>query len=385
MFLRERAMASSLYLTLFVGPVVAIPAPKPVIDALLSAEVTVAATGRSGFRLDFTIADRSPLQTLFLLASGSPLPVLRVILMATVGGIPEVLMDGIIKHHEIVPSATQGNSTLKVMGEDISAVMDLIDLTGLPYPGMSPDLRVLTMLAKYGMFGMIPEVIPALTLDIPIPVDRIPTQHGTDLAYINELARDTGYCFYVDPGPLPGVSQAYWGPQVKIGVPQPSLNVNMDSWTNVESLSFRYQPEQAVLPLVFLQERFSKMVIPIPIPPVTPLNPPLAAIVPIPQRIEPLENTAKMSPAQALMVGMARASDSSDVVTGDGTLDVLRYGRVLKARQLVAVRGAGPAYDGLHYVHSTTHTIKRGQYKQSFTLKRNGLISSLPLVPTLPF
>jgi hypothetical protein len=378
-------MASSLYLTLFVGPVVAIPAPKPVIDALVSAEVTVAATGRSGFQLSFTISDRSPLHTLFLLASGSPVPVLRVILMATVGAIPEVLMDGVIKHHEIVPSATQGNSTLTVTGEDLSAVMDLIDLSGLPYPGMPPDLRVLTIIGRYGVFGLIPKVMPSLTADIPAPVERIPTQHGTDLAYINELANDNGYVFYIEPGPLPGVSQAYWGPQMKIGIPQPSLNVNMDTWTNVESLTFRYQPESAVLPLVFLQERFSKMVIPIPIPPVTPLNPPLGAIIPIPQRIEQLRDTAKMSFPQALMAGMAKASDSADVVTGDGTLDVLRYGRVLKARQLVAVRGAGPAYDGLHYVYSTTHKIKRGEYKQSFTLKRNGLISSLPLVPTLPF
>ena len=51
----------------------------------------------------------------------------------------------------------------------------------------------------------------------------------------------------------------------------------------------------------------------------------------------------------------------------------MRYGRVLKARQLVGVRGAGPAFDGLHYVDSVTHNIARGQYKQSFTLKRNAL------------
>ena len=41
-----------------------------------------------------------------------------------------------------------------------------------------------------------------------------------------------------------------------------------------------------------------------------------------------------------------------------GELDVLRYGSVLKARQLVGVRGAGMAFDGLYYVKSVTHTIK---------------------------
>jgi hypothetical protein len=59
----------------------------------------------------------------------------------------------------------------------------------------------------------------------------------------------------------------------------------------------------------------------------------------------------------------------------------LRYGRVLKARGLVGVRGAGDAFDGLYYVRSVTHSIKRGEYKQSFSLSRNGLLSVVPKVP----
>jgi hypothetical protein len=67
-------------------------------------------------------------------------------------------------------------------------------------------------------------------------------------------------------------------------------------------------------------------------------------------------------------------------VKGSGSLDVTRYGRILKARSLVGVRGAGTAFDGLYYVRSVTHKIKRGEYKQSFTLERNGLVSTLPRV-----
>ena len=58
-----------------------------------------------------------------------------------------------------------------------------------------------------------------------------------------------------------------------------------------------------------------------------------------------------------------------------------RYGRLLKARQLVGVRGAGLAYDGLYFVRSVTSTIKRGELKQEFDLTRNGLISITPVVP----
>jgi hypothetical protein len=378
-------MASPLYLTLLAGPVEAVPVPKPLIDALVSVEVTESATGRSGFQLTFTLADNSILQTLFLLAAGSPIPVLRVILVVTFGSLPQVIMDGIILHHEVVPDAMQGSSKLVVTGQDLSSLMDLIDFSGLPYPGMSPDIRVMTILAKYAAFGIVPEVIPVPTPDIPVPVEQIPSQKQTDLAYIQQLAHEAGYVFYITPGPLPGMNQAYWGPQVRVGIPQPSLNVNMDSWTNVESLNFRYQPQNSVLPIVFIQEPITKMVLPIPIPPVTPFNPPLGIAVPIPQKIEQMTSTAQLTPAQALMQGMARAVESADVVTGDGTLDVLRYGQVLRARSLVGVRGAGIAFDGMHFVDSTTHRLKPGEYKQNFVLKRNALISNTPLVPALPY
>jgi hypothetical protein len=90
---------------------------------------------------------------------------------------------------------------------------------------------------------------------------------------------------------------------------------------------------------------------------------------------------AKFSPIQAAGIGLAKAAQASNVISGQGSLDVLRYGRVLKARQLVGVRGAGFAYDGLYFVKGVTHTIKRGEYKQSFTLTRN---ATVPFSQELP-
>ena len=210
-------------------------------------------------------------------------------------------------------------------------------------------------------------------------------QKGSDLNYVQFLAGEAGYVFYIQPGPLPGMSQAYWGPQVRVGIPQPSLNVNMDAWTNVESLSFRYQPQSSVTPIVFIQDQTTGVTLPIPIPPVTPFNPPLGIAVPVPQQIQSSSNdTANRSPAEALMLGMAEAVKNADVVTGDGTLDVVRYGQVLRARSLVGVRGAGLAFDGMHYVDSVTHNLKPGEYKQTFVLKRNALIADVPVVPSLP-
>ena len=54
---------------------------------------------------------------------------------------------------------------------------------------------------------------------------------------------------------------------------------------------------------------------------------------------------------------------------------------MLKAAQLVGVRGAGLAYDGLYFVKSVTHNIKRGEYKQTFSLSRNGFVPFSQEVP----
>jgi hypothetical protein len=177
------------------------------------------------------------------------------------------------------------------------------------------------------------------------------------------------------------MSIAYWGPEIKVGPPQPPLNVDMDAHTNVESLSFSFDTESKKLPVILIQESISKLLIPIPVPDITPLSPPLGLIPPIPKDIEWITGTAKLSPIRAAVIGLSKAAKSADAVSASGNLDVLRYGHVLKARKLVSVRGAGNAFDGLYYVKSVTHNIKRGEYKQSFTLSRNGLISTFQKVP----
>jgi hypothetical protein len=81
------------------------------------------------------------------------------------------------------------------------------------------------------------------------------------------------------------------------------------------------------------------------------------------------------------MRGLAYASRHSDSVFGNGSLDLSRYGHVLRSRQLVGVRGVGEAFDGLHYVTSVSSTLRRGEFTQSFSLARNALLSTIPVVP----
>ena len=217
--------------------------------------------------------------------------------------------------------------------------------------------------------------------NLPDPLKRIAVHEGTDLGYIQTLASENAYVFYIEPGPAPGTNIAYWGPKVKIGIPQPALSINMDSDTNVESLSFSLDGQSSELVIMFVPDPITqKIPIPVPLPDISILQPPLA-LRPTPKtKVKLLKGTAKLNLTQAALLGLSTTAKAADSVTGNGQLDVVRYGHVLKARGLVGVRGVGLAYDGLYYVSSVTHNIKRGEYKQSFTLSREGL---LPLTPAV--
>ena len=375
------ATQGGIQLSLLIGPV-PVPAPVEVVETLISVKVDAGSGDtQSGFELTFDLPARSPLRTLFLVTGGAGvIPLMRVVLVVRIGGNAEPLIDGMVTNVETLPGEG-GVSKLVVKGKDMSALMDYIDLSGIPYPAMPPAVRVLLVLAKYAALGVIPLVIPSIVEDLPIPVQRIPQQRGSDYDYITQLAQQCGYVFYLEPGPVPGTSKAYWGPEIRIGAPQPALSINMDAITNVEELSFRFDKESKEMPIVYFQELLSKAPIGLPIPDISPLNPPLGLLPPLPPKIKNLNDTAHMSPLSALMAGLAYAGQHSDSVFGTGRLDVARYGRLLKSRQLVGVRGAGLPFDGLYYVKSVSHDIKRGEYKQSFSLARNGLISTLPTVP----
>jgi hypothetical protein len=375
-------MTNAIELTLWIGPVVPIRVSKSVIDALESVKVITKATGRSGFELNFTIDVNSPLQTLFLIGGGAVPPLVRIVIAVTVNGTVSVLMDGVMTDHHVGTDVQNGRTTLTIVGEDLTRVMDYFDMSGLPFPAMPAEAQVALALVKYALLGVIPMIIPSVLIDIPIPIDRIPRQKGTDLKHIKRLADAVGYVFYLDPGPEPGMSVAYWGPQIKLGAAQPALAIDADAYSNVEHLQFTFKNDRKTLPIVIIQEQTTKIPIPIAVGNITPLNPPLGIVQPIPTGIDLTVGAAKWSAMRAALIAMARASKSADTVSARGSLNVLRYGQVLKARKLVGLRGAGTAFDGLYYVNSITHNIKRGEYKQDFELTRNGLVSTVGSIPS---
>jgi hypothetical protein len=370
----------ALNLTLLIGPAVLLPAPKPVVDALTSVQVTSGKQG-SGFQLIFAVSKKSPLLQIMLPAGFFDPIVTRVAIIATVGGVPNVLMDGLVTRQEITPSNDPGQSTLTITGEDLSVAMGLIQ-HNLPFPGMSVDVQVRAVLLPYLLLGIVPVVIPPFLSFPKFPTQGWDSQSNmTDLQYIRMQAERVGYTFFVEPGPLPGQSIAYFGPDTRLPVPQPALNIDMDALTNVESLSFALDGmAKKITVFTILDPVTGRIPVPVPVPNVNLFKPPLGARPTPPARIVFDSKGTDLNPPEAANAILASLMNNPDQITGQGTLDVLRYGNVLRSRMLVGVRGASLGYDGMYYVDSVTHNIKRGEYKQNFSLSRDGLISNTPVV-----
>ena len=158
----------------------------------------------------------------------------------------------------------------------------------------------------------------------------------------------------------------------------------MDAHSNVEALSFSLNGMAKKISIYTIFDPVTeKVIVPIPVPNINVLKPPLGLRPVPPSKIQFAEDISKLAPDKAALkiIGdLMSSSNNPPSVTGNGSLDVMRYNGLLRARMLVGVRGAGITYDGMYYVDSVTHNIKPGEYKQNFTLSRDGLISNTPKV-----
>lgn len=402
-----------IHLTLLIGPVIAVPAPATLVEALSSVSVTNNDSGRSGFQLTFQVGRSGPLDLVDYPLLLNPLlrPFNRVVLMVTFGVVPQVLMDGIITNIQLSPSNEPGASTLTVTGEDVSVMMDMKQLP-FPWPATAPDNIVRTIIAKYAQYAIVPaKIFPAVFPTPDPPTQHVPVQLMTDFRFILFLAERQGYVFFIEPGPAPNTNIAYWGPPPRVGLPQKALSFNMGPNTNLDSLSFRYNalaPTMITGTVLDEQLNVALPIVPMPLSTRVPLalmpalliNQPNVRLTLLPvtrdqaNALEANSNSGngRMSFPEArtalglgLAETMARAQATVDastdnVVTVSGGLDALQYGDILRARSLVGLRGVGFSYDGNYYVQSVSHSIRKGEYKQSFTLTREGTGSLTPMV-----
>lgn len=378
-------MILGLRLLLLMGPGVPLPAPPTIGEALRSVEIREREEGRSGFELVFETGRSGPwdLLDLPLLAMPQLRPFSRVCIVGQFNASTEVLLDGIITARSLTPGTSPGGTRLTLTGEDPGVLLDMEEKRR-EFPGRDITMIVNEVLLPYVAQRILPEVLPPLIPDPALPIERVTTQQGTDLQYLRGLAEACGHVLTFAPGPAPGFSTARWGPPTRIGLPQPALSVDLGPATNVLSIRFEANALAPIMISDRVVDNRTGETLPVIAP--APLRTPLAALPAwvanqpnVRRRLLPAGQGAGLAGAMGRAQAMVDSA-SEAAVTAQGELDVARYGGVLRARALVGVRGAGFTHDGLWRVTSVGHTISRGQYRQNFSLAREGDGSLTPVV-----
>ncbi|MFF9472129.1 hypothetical protein ACF1E9_05795 [Streptomyces roseolus] len=360
----------ALHLMLLLGDVVPAPAPAALVDALHGARLTCAGGRTGGFQLTFAVsAGSEPARA--VMPDGALHPKKRVVVAVILAGRCHVLMDGVITHQEWHAAREPGRSFLVVTGEDLSALMDLNHVRRA-YPGLPPHLRAAQVCASYAQYGITPRTVAPVLTDQPNPLIDVPVQSSTDLAYLRSTAADVGHVFHLEPGPAPGVSTAYWGPQNRAGALQPALTTGCGAADNVEELTFSLDALADSELRTHRLEPSATTASEVTAPEPGLLRRSLAGSPARVLRTGTLDGQTGRSLTRTLLAGLGGRL-ATDAVTGRGTLDVLRYGHVLTPHGLVGVRGAGRAYDGRYLVAGVTHDLTRDTFRQHFTLVRDGL------------
>ncbi|MGW5673518.1 hypothetical protein ACWEV4_00205 [Streptomyces sp. NPDC003860] len=363
-------MADGPQLMLLLGDTVPAPAPAAFLDALHGVRITSTSGATSGFQLTFSLAAGAPLARA-VGPGGALYAKKRVVVAVVFVGRCHVLVDGVITHQEVHAARAPGASFLVVTGEDLSLLMDLRHVRRA-FPGLAPHLRATVICAAYAQYGIVPQAVAPVLTDQPNPLVDVPVQAATDLAYLRATAADVGHVFHLVPGPSPGVSTAYWGPQRREGALQPALTTGCGAADNVTELTFSFDGLATARYGTYRFEPPSSTASEVVAPEPTVLRGPLAASPAQALCERALTGQTGRSPNRALLAGLGREV-AADAVTGRGSVDVLRYGHVLAPHSLVGVRGAGAAYDGRYLVAAVTHDLTPDSFKQHFTLVREGL------------
>ena len=359
------------------------PTPARIADAVERVEVSESVNGAAAFQIVLRAGRTTPARTDDSVMSHPGLaPFSRIVILVRQGATATVLFDGVITHRQLVRDGSGGSGAVAVTGEDISMLMDVEERV-VAHPAMSEAAIALKLLGRYASYGVVPRVVPAALADQPLPDQRVPVQHGSDLAYLRLMATRVHHVFVIRPGPAPQASIAYWGPATGLaGRPLPPLSTDTGSAADVLGISFE---DDALTPVrVTGTVTDARTNLAFPIVAVPPLVSPLAGRPALPRRTVLTERTGGLTAAAARGRAQAVADFSGEaVVAASGELDVTRYGSSLQPHRVVGVRGAGVSFDGLYRVETVTHVLDRGRYLQRFRLVRPGVGTTTAVLPSV--
>lgn len=261
-----------------------------------------------------------------------------------------------------------GQSLLSVVAMDPTVLMNL-DEKVRPWPNMTDSDIASLIFGEYG-FALEVEPTPLARQEI----DHTPIQRGTDIQFLQQLARRNGYECYVESSSSTGAITGHFHKPRPEQPPQGVLSINMGEATNVNTFNARYdmlRPTTVQVAGLDIETQTNQ--------PAQADNPSLVGLGSAlahsddrPRRVL-LSQLGLAQTSELQTYAQAVVDQSSWAITAEGELNTVAYGGILHAKRSVNVRGAGRQFSGTYYVEKVLHTISGDGYTQRFNLRRNAL------------
>jgi phage protein D len=263
-----------------------------------------------------------------------------------------------------------GNSILNVVAMDPTVLMNLKQVVK-PWPNRS-DSDVAQEIFSAPEYGFTP--IVDTTNWRRQENEQTMIQRGTDIQFLQELARRNGFEVYIETNGATGVIEGHFhAPRLDLP-PQGVLSVNMRDATNVNSFNARFdmlRPSSVQTTNLDVESRQPQQ------SQVTSSRSTTlgqqTALTSQQQRVVLPTQTGLARTGEQQPYAQALADESALAITAEGELNTVAYGAVMRAKRPIAVRGAGKQFSGTYYVERVLHVLTADSYKQNFTLRRNAL------------
>ena len=336
--------------------------PDPALGEADSVEVVEQMGEATSYRLHFAldVSDGDlPLLRRERLEPGSMLSVL----VPTEAG-PECLVLGPVHAQHIHLEHGGAGSRLEVRGADTSIELDR-EMKSKVWDGVRDGDAASTILREA---GYIPDVAP--TNGLHAESKHTLVQRDSDLRFVRRLARRNGFLFWVTADPL-GIETAHFKPPPLSGEPAAELTINVEE-PNLLSLDVDWDVERPTSTEGLQLDLNTKATLDgaALASPLTPLgSADLAAITGDTRSIHVSAPVDDNGDLQAR--GEGALVEAGWFVTATCSTTVESLGAILRAHDVVELKGAGKRHSGRYFVTRVRHLVDATAHRMELELRRN--------------
>ncbi len=293
-------------------------------------------------------------------------------------GNTEHLIEGYITDIKFHIDKEERKSYVEINGMDPTVLMNLQEK--LVSWVDKPDHQIAKeIFSKYGFDTSIDNAV-----DPQVEAGHVVIQRETDIEFLKRLALRNGFeCFLEKDFQKKKTIGYFRKPKLDL-TPQKDLAVQFDEKNNVTSIEFYVDGLRPLSVEIRQQDHLTEEVQEIKIadsklPKIGKQNlsdliqPSIGRVVPGENLVPTIVLSRHVVSEPQLMEAVARSvfDNGSWFVTARGLVNAEAYGNVLKAKNLVLIKGADEAFSGKYYVSKVVHKFKPESYVQEFEAKKN--------------